>query len=153
MLNTINRVLEPVRRSIRLLVSRAIVRAIDDTTDLQELQISLMKGEVRGDVERFQNYGFSSVPLEGAEAVTVFVGGDRSHGIVLAVDDRRHRLKNMAAGESAMYSNGGYKIHIKQNGDIEVIGGITTDRDIIINGKSFLAHTHTETGGTTGPPL
>ncbi|WP_431477838.1 phage baseplate assembly protein domain-containing protein [Massilia eburnea] len=59
-----------------------------------------------------RNTGFTSVPKPGAEGVVVFVGGNRDHGLVIAVEDRRFRLKGLASGEVAIYDDQGQKVHL-----------------------------------------
>lgn len=120
MLATINRLLAPVRTRIANMVARAVVRLVNDGGGVQVLQLSVLDGETREAIERFQNYGFTSVPLPGAEAAVLFVGGRRDHGLVVAVDDRRYRLKGLAEGEVAIYTDEGDYVHIKRGGTIEV---------------------------------
>jgi phage baseplate assembly protein V len=120
MLNAINKALAPTRRAVANMIGRAVLQAIKDTPKMQELQISLLTDEVRQRAERFQNFGFTSVPHAGAEAIALFPGGDRSAPIVIVVDDRRYRLKGLADGEVAMYNEHGDKVHFKQNRDIDV---------------------------------
>lgn len=122
MISTLEKLLAPLRTRVANMVSRAVVRLIDDSTKMQLLQLELLPGEVREGVERVQNYGFTSVPLDGAEAAVVFVGGKRDHGLVVAVDDRRYRLTGLQGGEVAMYSDQGDQITIKRNGNIEIKG-------------------------------
>ncbi len=105
---------------LRLSLGRAVVKLISDSTKLQSVQLQLLEGEVRADAERFQNYGFTSVPKAGAEAVVMFLGGDRSHPVVVAVDDRRYRKRNMQPGEVCIYTDEDDYIHIKRNGNIEI---------------------------------
>jgi phage baseplate assembly protein V len=102
------------------LVSRAVVRRVDDASGLQLHQFALLADETREGVERVQNYGFTSVPLEGAEAVVLFVGGFRDHGLAVAVDDRRHRLKGLQPGEVAIYTDEGDSVVIRRGGTVEV---------------------------------
>lgn len=116
----LQRALNPVRQRMALMFSRAVVLLVQDTLKLQGLQISLLADEVRDDVERFQNYGFTSHPLPGAEAVAASVAGNRDHVVVLAVDDRRYRLRSLAAGEVAIYTDEGDKVVLKRGGLIEV---------------------------------
>ena len=112
--------LRPVRNNVANMVSRAIVKGIDDAKKFQALQIELLGGEVSDEVERVQNYGFTSVPLAGAEAVAVCVGGKRDHAVVIAVEDRRYRIKNLESGEVAVYTDQGDKMVFKRGGTIEV---------------------------------
>lgn len=122
---TIERVMAPFMRLVRLVVARAVVELVNDGTKLQTVQISLLAGELQDGVERFQNYGFSGMPVpadgDGApEAAVVFVGGDRSHGLVVALDDRRHRRKDLTGGQVVVYTASGDEILLKNDGEIVV---------------------------------
>lgn len=120
MIRTVTRLLAPLRTRIANLLSRAVVELVKDSGGLQVMQVSALDGETREALERFQAYGFTSVPLTGSEAVVLFVGGRRDHGLVLAVDDRRYRKKNLAAGEVALYHKDGASIVLKADGSIEL---------------------------------
>lgn len=110
----------PMEGRIRLMVSRAIVRLVDDATKAQSLQVDLLEGETQDGVERYQDYGFTSVPLPGAEAVAVAVGGLRSHMIVIKVEDRRYRLTGMEAGEVALFDDQGQMVKLGRD-RIEIV--------------------------------
>ncbi len=97
--------LDDMRNRIRLMVGRAVISMVSDAGGIQKLQGQLLAGETQDDMERVQHYGFTSVPLGGAEAVVVFPGGLRDHGLVIAVDDRRYRLKGLQGGEVALYDD------------------------------------------------
>jgi phage baseplate assembly protein V len=120
MIEVLNKLIAPLRTRIANLVSRAVVSLVDDSKKMQLLQLGVLTDESRDDVERFQNYGFTSVPLEGAEAVVVFVGGRRDHGLAIAVEDRRYRLRNLESGEVAVYTDQGDSIVIRRGGTVEV---------------------------------
>ncbi|EGH25839.1 Phage baseplate assembly protein V, partial [Pseudomonas amygdali pv. mori str. 301020] len=77
-------------------------------------------GEVKDDMEHFEPYGFTSNPLAGAEGIAAFIGGDRSHGLLLVVADRRYRLKGLESGEVAIYTDEGDKIHLKRGKVIDI---------------------------------
>lgn len=157
-LDALNRWIAPLRNRVLNMVARAVVKLADDGKALQELQLSVLAGEVRDGVERFQNYGFTSVPEAGAEAIVIFVGGKREHGLAIAVDDRRYRNRNLESGEVAIYNHTGAKIVMKSNGDIEatpkagqkfkvvgdaeVSGTLTAQTDVVGGGKSLKNHTH-----------
>ncbi len=112
--------LTAIKTRIANMVTRAVVKLVDDAKKFQELQVDMLNGETRDEVERVQNYGFTSVPLAGAEAVAVCVGGRRDHSIVIACDDRRYRLKGLTNGEVAIYTDEGDKIVMKRGGTIEL---------------------------------
>ncbi|AMK09656.1 hypothetical protein AWY79_00300 [Pseudodesulfovibrio indicus] len=101
----LEKTLAPLRRKVMLLVSRAVLTLADDETTLQTLQAKLLGDEVLSSLERFQQYGFTSVPHAGAEAVALSLGGNRSHTIIINVDDRRYRLKGLENGEVALYTD------------------------------------------------
>lgn len=122
-LSVFSRLLAPLARRIRLMTSRCVITLIDDAAKLQGAQVMLLADEVGDQVERFQNYGFTSVPKPGAEGIYLALGGDRKHGVLVAVDDRRFRLKSLADGEVAMYSDEGDSIVFKRGRKIEVTAG------------------------------
>ncbi len=90
---------------VRGMIARAVVNLIKDVARVQELQIDLLADETQDGVERVQNYGLTSVPHAGAEAVIVCAGGLRSHAVAIAVDDRRYRLTGLQSGEVALYDD------------------------------------------------
>lgn len=119
-MNSNDRGLRALARRVRLGFSRGVVRIISDGGGLQLIQASLMANETRSNLERLQEYGFTSVPLPGAEAAVIFVGGNRDHGLVIAVDDRRYRLKPLEGGEVALYTDEGDYVKLGRGREIEV---------------------------------
>ncbi len=125
----IDRMLKPLRTRILMTIARAVVESLKDDGGLQVMKLNVLAGENRDNVERFQNYGFTSHPKPGAESVVIFQGGNREHGLIIAVDDRRFRLKGLAEGEVAIYTDEGDKIHLKRGGLIDVVAStkVTVD--------------------------
>ena len=119
MVKLINKLTGPLARRVRLMVSRGVIGAVNDALKEQGVQVALLADEVR-DCERYQEYGFTSVPQAGAEAITVFVGGSRDHGVVIATGDRRYRLKGLAVGEVSLYTDEGDHIKLGRGRVIEV---------------------------------
>ena len=107
---------DPLKDRLFGMIVRGVIEAVNDDTMLQSLQVSMREGELADDVERFQNYGITSRPFADAEAVVVMVGGVHSHCVVLAVDDRRYRIKTLEEGEVALYDDQGQIIHLKRDG-------------------------------------
>ncbi len=112
----IKRLLTPIANRIKLLVGRCVLTVIADGGGLQLVQLKGLAGETLDARERFQEYGFTSVPLAGCEAVMVAVGGARNHAVVIACDDRRHRLKGLGDGDVAIYDDKGQKVHLSRGG-------------------------------------
>lgn len=121
MMEQLNKLTEDIRNRMRLAIGRAILAAVSDAGAIQTAQADCLADETHDDVERIQEYGFTSVPLVGAEAVLVFPGGNRDHGLIIATDDRRYRLSGLQSGEVAIYTNNGDKIVIRADGTIEVV--------------------------------
>lgn len=107
MLQQLSHLLHPLGSRIANLVGRATVQLVDDRKKLQQIQIGALPGETIDAGEHHQPYGFSSVPLAGAEAVALFPSGDRGHPLVIAVSDRRHRPTGGQAGEVVLYTDEG----------------------------------------------
>jgi len=119
---TWQRLLGPIWRRIRLLVSRGVVNLVDDSLKLQRVQVSLL-GDRPAWAERFQQYGYSSHPHPGAEAIVAAIGGARAHLVALSVDDRRYRPKGLQAGEVCLYTDEGDEIRFKRGKLISVKAG------------------------------
>ena len=107
LLREIGHLLRPIANRVANAVARGVVQLVDDAKKLQMLQLGVLEGEDVPDCEHHQPYGFSSVPLVGAEAVAVFPNGDRSHPLVVAVSDRRYRPRGREAGEVCLYTDEG----------------------------------------------
>ncbi|MDH7971790.1 phage baseplate assembly protein V [Sphingomonas sp. AR_OL41] len=106
----------PTDRRVQMMVGRGTVAKVDDAHQLQELQVEMLEDETHDEIERFTEYGFTSHPKEGAEHVMVAVGGLRSHGIVIAVADRRYRLQGLSQGEVALHDDQDQVIHLTRDG-------------------------------------
>jgi phage baseplate assembly protein V len=121
----IQKVLLPVSRRVRLMVGRGIIRLVDDAKKEQTVQLACLAGEVKDGLERYQEYGFTSVPHPGAEAILVSIGGNRDHAVVIATGDRRFRLKGLPGGEVSLYDDQGQRVHLRRNRAIEISGADT----------------------------
>jgi phage baseplate assembly protein V len=71
------------------------------------------------DREYLQHYGFTSVPLPGAEGIIVNEG---NHIILIASDDRRYRLA-LSPGAVALYTDEGDYVLLGRDRNITVLGG------------------------------
>lgn len=117
------KLIAPFARRLGNMIARGAVVAVNAAGKMQGLQLRLLAGEVKDGVEHFEPFGFTSCPLPGAEAVAAFLDGDRSHGIVLVVADRRYRLPGLEGGEAALHDAFGNKVHLHKDGTIEVVAG------------------------------
>jgi phage baseplate assembly protein V len=120
MMGQLNKAMQPMRDRIKMMVARGVIKAISDSGGIQTLQAGLLADELKDGLERFQQYGFTSHPHAGAEAAIMFMGGNRDHGVVIAVDDKRYRLKGLQGGEVALYTDEGDKVVLKRGNNIEI---------------------------------
>lgn len=159
-------------------LSRGVVVLANSARKLQSLQVRLWADEVKDDIEHMEPYGFTACPLPGAEVVAGFFNGDRSHGVVLVIADRRFRLQGLKPGEVALYTDEGDYIHFKRGRilDIETVtlnvkatesvnfetplitttGRIVSDGDQVAAGVSQISHPHVGVQKGTdqsGPPV
>jgi phage baseplate assembly protein V len=117
-MNAIRAGTEDVRGKVNLMIGRAILNVINDAGAVHTVQVKLLDGEVHDDVEVIRQYGFTGNPPPGVGGVVAFVGGNRDHGLVIAVDDRQYRMKGLKTGEVAIYDDQGQFVHISRDGII-----------------------------------
>jgi len=160
-MNAFKRILEPLQKKIYLLIGRAILTAINNSETTQKLQIVALSGETITDIERFQNYGFESYPLAGAEIAGLFLNGNRDNGIVICVHDRRYRPTDLASGEVAVYHSEGHRVLLKAGGVIEIegteikVGDVAGTLNKLLNKLAmdiYNGHTHNVLPGITTVP-
>lgn len=137
-MSALQKALQPLSRKISNMISRAVINLVNDSEGIQIVQIGGYANEVLDNIERFQNFGFTSVPKKPdasgvAEAIVVFPAGLRSHGIVIALDDRRFRPTDTEEGESVMYSAVGDTIKLDKDGNITITA--TNDIELTAFGK------------------
>lgn len=106
---------------LRGLITRATVGAVDDTGAMQTVDVAGRAGADLTGVEVLQQFGFSSVPPEGAVVIILAVGGDQGDPVALPVAAPGARMGKLQAGEAVMYGRDGSRVHIKADGTIDVL--------------------------------
>ena len=99
---------------------RGVLALVGVGSKMQSVQMQLTADEVKDDMEHFEPYGITSNPHPGAEGLTAFINGDRSHGVVLCISDRRFRLQALKTGEVALYTDEGDFLHFKRGREIAI---------------------------------
>lgn len=116
--------IEALKNRVLSMFARCVIdRPTVESDGTVSARADFLADEVREDVEVFQQYGFASVPLPGAEGLTVFIGGDRSHGVTVATEDGRYRLVEMKPGEVALYTDEGDRLYFKRGRLFEIVCG------------------------------
>lgn len=131
----IARMLAPLARSVANMLARGTLVLASSSSKMQSLQLRLLSGEAKDGVEHFEPYGYTSRAHGGAEVVTLFLGGDRSHGIAIVVADRRYRLQGLEQGEVALHDDQGQKVHLKRDKIL-----IETPFDLELRAKNIKLH-------------
>jgi phage gp45-like len=131
-------------RRAYLTITRGTLVKSDDSKKMQEVEVRGLFGERIKNVEHWHPYGFSShakVPQEGqgeAEVLIANIGGNASHPVIIAVADRRYRLKGLQEGEIAIHDDQGNKVHMTRNGPVvEAASGKTITHKV---GSVTLVH-------------
>jgi phage baseplate assembly protein V len=141
-----------LNNALRNMIARGVLEKSDDQKGIQVLSLSLLEGERKDNVEHFQTYGFSSNPMGESEAIVIFPGGDRSAGIVIAIDERGSRMTGLLPGEVAIYSNAGNSIICHMDGSIEITAVeqvqvwakrmlVDVEEDVTVNAKLAVVNT------------
>lgn len=162
--------------------SRVIIKRLDNNSACQKADILMLASEQKTGIEHLEPYGFTSTSHSGAEGIALFLAGDRSHGVLINVADRRYRLKGMKSGEVAIYTDEGDSVVLKRGRLIEATtetfvihakkevvldtpqvrtsGSIISSKEVkdktgslSTMRKQYNSHTHRgDSGGTTGLP-
>ena len=168
----VQKLMAPMMRRLRLIADRAVVTMVTDSLQRQGLQLKVLADETADDVERFQNYGHTSVPPAGSEAIVLGIGGARAGLVAIAVEDKSVRPKDLEAGDNCLYHLEGHRIILRKDGLLEleaktviinasekltmispdteiqgplhVTGPITSDVDVTASGISLSGHDHEE---------
>ena len=124
-----------LQRSVDNMLARIVVAGLNSATKCQTLQVNILANEQKENVEHMEPYGFTSAPLTGAEGVALFPDGDRSHGVIMVVSDRRYRIKGLVGGEVAIYTDEGDSITLKRGNTINV-----QTKNYFVNTENYTAN-------------
>jgi phage baseplate assembly protein V len=113
-------IIERVARRVLLSLARALVTTVNDSGGVQMMQVKLNPLETRDNTPRVAEFGLTSNPPVNSDAFVVFLGGDRSNGVVLGTVHQPSRPKNLASGETMIYSQDGKSIYLTASGGIVV---------------------------------
>ena len=86
---------------------RGVLHLVKSADNIQKVQASGLADETLQDVELMQQFGFTSVPPANTQAVILPIGGQTTHGIVIATENGSFRVKNLQGGEVAVYDESG----------------------------------------------
>lgn len=114
MIDQFNRLLAPLANRISSLFTVGKLTRIDPGAS-QQCQVEMLEDELRDKIPHHMPYGFAHVPQPGADALTVFLRGDKSGGIVIQIHDPRHS-PTLQPGEVALHDDQAQVVHIARDG-------------------------------------
>ncbi len=101
--DALRRILGPLARRVSLMVSRVVLRNVDDAHDRQEAQVEGYADELHPRVENFQPFGLRGVPPPGSEGIGIAVGGERNHLLVVGMGPKQRPLTPLDVGDVLFY--------------------------------------------------
>ena len=161
-------------------IKLARVTMVDDSRTAQTVQVKLPTvgpdGNPLAAYPRFSDYGFTSSPPVGSEAVVASLWGDRTHGMVVATNHQASRPTGLSADDTMLYTARGQRVWlaagkmIVDGGGLEIVvqnfssctvnGDLNVTGDVIANSAtapvSLTRHLHPLQGPgvpQTGAPL
>jgi len=112
---TINVMLRPIARRVQAMIVRAVVVDVVEDIQRQAVQILCDDNEGGDNIERFQQYGFSSVPPQGSEAIIAALKGNLAQRVALAVEKKELRPKGDPL-DVFLYHAEGHSIRLTKSG-------------------------------------
>lgn len=116
----VSRITSSIRKKIFLVVGRGELKSVNNSKNTARCQGEFLKDELISDIEKMEDYGFTSNPEAGSQIVAIFVDGNREQGLVIRSHDRRYRPTDLQPGEVCMYHKSGSRVLMKADGSIEV---------------------------------
>ncbi len=134
--NNMKQILNGLKRRLFGMIDSGVITLVNDSLARQELQIQTLNGEVSSDVERWQNYGHTSVPPDSSETLVLALNGNRSNLAVICAEDKKLRLKGLIEGDSALYHMEGHFFKLTKKG---LLTGVGDDFEIEIKRVKIIA--------------
>jgi phage baseplate assembly protein V len=116
MIDSIQRLYQRILHAI----GRGRITTGSDAGSVQLQQVRLGPDEIKDNIPRLAEFGLTSMPPVGSDAVLVFIGGDRSNGAIIATGHQGSRPTGLKVGETMLYSQDGKSIYMTAAGGIVV---------------------------------
>lgn len=123
-----DRLSQPLRRGIARMLTRAVVRNVDDRNPGQVVDVSMTAEDDTVDAERAQPWGLSFVPPDGIEAMVAAIQSSLDHLVSFDIADRTHRPpgNHRKPGTGGLYGLKGWVVFITDDNRV-LIGGNDAD--------------------------
>lgn len=100
---------------------RGKMTRLNSAPRVQLAQVAGLADELLQNLELMQHYGFTSCPLPDTECIVLPLGGRTGHSVIIATEHGNFRLKNLKAGEVALYSDEGDHFIFKRGRVTEIV--------------------------------
>lgn len=107
---------QPARRA-QSGTARGRLTAVNDEKGVQRLDVKVLAGETHTNVERFQQAGLTTHPPAGSEVVIAYMGANRTHPVVVAVENKKYRRRKLKPGGAALQDLAGKGVEITAEPD------------------------------------
>lgn len=117
MIQTLIDMVRNLKSKVSSMVNRGYVTNINDSENVQKIQIQMEGREVKSGMPAVTQFGFHSAPPVGSESINLFQDGNRSNGVSVIVFNREHK-PSLNDGESQAYDAFGQYIKLGNNNKI-----------------------------------
>jgi phage gp45-like len=114
---------ERLYRRVMMAVAPVKITATDDSGPVHRAQVRGFPPETIDNMPVLQIYGLASHAMPGSDAMALFASGDRSNGVIVATGNQQYRLRGLAPGEVALYTDEGDKVVLSRGRIIEITSG------------------------------
>lgn len=97
--------------------ARGRITAVNDEKGVQRLDLKVLAGERHTNVERFQQAGLTTHPPVGSEVVVTYLGANRTHPVVVAVENKKYRRRKLKPGGAALQDLAGKGVEVTAEPD------------------------------------
>jgi len=105
---------------IRNLFGRGRITLVNDSGTIQVVQVKTTDSDVSDERIRMAEFGFTSYPPDGSEALLLHIAGNRYDGAVVATNHQPSRPTGLQSGESMLYSQDGKHVYLTADGGIVI---------------------------------
>lgn len=154
---------EKLAHGLRNMIASGQSVAMNDAGKYQVLQVQFSPVEIKDNLPRMTEYGFSSHPPHGHTALVLSFGGNKTNGVVVATHHSESRRKGLLEGEVCISDDQGQEVYFTRNGIIvkdkagsvvklngDGTGELTFAAGLTINANTTVNGTLTATGAIAG---
>ena len=117
-ISRVEQYLDDVSVSSKNQMLRGTIQSTDDSKGLQKHSVNGLHGEKFEGMQRWEQFGLSSMPPAGSDCLIACMNGNRDSAQLIAVISSGVRPQNSPAGSTTLYDNGGTTIQLDGAGNI-----------------------------------